>query len=82
MASIPYDILSGLNICSLTYTFGTENYSFDNITTDLTRCPVYPAVTRISAAALGGTFTFQIAAQLLASFFFLLAAFGPGLYRH
>lgn len=48
------------------YTLGTENHSFDNITTDLTQCPSYPAMTSISFFALGGTFPFQIAAQQLA----------------
>lgn len=45
------------------YTLGTENYSFDDITTDLTRCPAYPAMTCISIIALGGAFPFQIPAH-------------------
>lgn len=45
------------------YTLSTENYSFDNITTDLTRCPAYSAMTCISFIALGGTFPFQIKAH-------------------
>lgn len=48
------------------YTLGTENYSFDDITTDLTQCPAYPAMTCISFIAMGGTFPFQITAQQLA----------------
>lgn len=53
--------MSGLNICTHVYTLATENYSFENITTDLTQCPAYPAMTCISLDAMGGAFPFQIA---------------------
>lgn len=61
MASIRYDIVSELNICTHVYTLASENYSFENITTDLTQCPAYPAMTCISLVVMGGAFPFQIA---------------------
>lgn len=41
------------------YTLGTENYSFDDITTDLTQCPAYPAMTCIKLHCFPRTFPFQ-----------------------